>query len=194
MTRGFKRTLSGKIVAKFDDVERGLIRHLALEVAEMVAPPSSSNVDPLALELGLEDLDLNMDLSSLDLGQQRDPALDRLFPEAYADDDAAAMDFRRFTEVSLRKQKTARLQTVVDCLAESGAKVTLTQAQALDWLGALNDIRLVMSVRMDLTTAADHELIALLPPEDPKSDLYALYEYFSFVLESLTHAVDPQLS
>ena len=50
-----------------------------------------------------------------------DPAVHRLFPNAYGDDDAeAAADFRRFTEQGLRQLKAARLATVERLVAEFG--------------------------------------------------------------------------
>jgi hypothetical protein len=187
MTAGFRRTLTGRITASLDEVEQGLVRQLVSEVAEMVEPPPSRDADPLAVELGLEDLDLSVDVSQMGLLEERDPVLDRLFPPGYQDD-AQAMEFRRFTELGLRQQKAASARTVLDSLTGS-SKVVLNHDQALAWLTTLNDVRLAVSVRLGIDTDADHERLAALPDEDESSGLYHIYDFLTFLQETLVRAV-----
>ena len=80
-----------------------------------------------------------------------DPVLARLLPDAYRDDTEAAGEFRRFTEQELRSGKLAAAQTVLDTLPEEGGRVELTEEDAQVWLRALNDVRLALGVRLDIT-------------------------------------------
>ena len=56
-----------------------------------------------------------------------DPALARLLPDAYADDEEAAAEFRRFTERDLRdaKARDARTRSIARELAEQGREVVV---------------------------------------------------------------------
>lgn len=188
MAFGFRRTITGRIVARLDDVERELLRSLCEQLVELVEPPTAAAADPLAVQLGLEDLDSGVDISEMGMLDERDPVLDRLFPAAYADD-AAAMEFRRFTELGLRQQKTAAARSMLDSLAASGEKVTLDAGQAAAWLTTLNDMRLALSVRLGIETEADHERIAELPEDDERVGLYHVYDFLTYLQESLVQAV-----
>ena len=52
-----------------------------------------------------------------------DPALARLFPDAYTDDPEASGDFRRYTEPGLRTAKREALETTLETLGEEPGKV-----------------------------------------------------------------------
>ncbi len=188
MTKGFKRTRTGRITARFDQTERDVLTMLATQLFEIVQPPTAKHADPLAVELGLEDLDTAVDVAAMGMLEQRDPVVDRLFPAAY-EDEAAAMEFRRFTELGLRQQKAANVQVMLDTLAESGDKVTLSAAQALAWLAAFNDLRLALAVRLGIETEADHERIDLLDDEEVVAT-YNLYQVLTFLQDTLVQALD----
>src|SRR5690606_29362721 len=78
---------------------------------------------------------------------ERDPAVVRLFPEAYPEDAAASAEFRRFTRDGLVQRKLAHAGIMITSLslaAESGElKLSASEAQA--WLRALTDIRLTLA-------------------------------------------------
>ena len=82
-----------------------------------------------------------------------DPALARLFPDAYADDDEAAAEFRRFTERSLRETKLdhARHRAARHSLERPTTKVVVRRRRGPAWLGTLNDLRLTLGTRLGLT-------------------------------------------
>lgn len=182
---GFRRTITGKITTRMDKVERGLLRTLAEQLLQIVEPPANESPDPLAVELGLEDLDTTLDLSEDD---SRDPVLDRLLPAAYDDDDAA-LEFRRFSELGLRRRKTEALKQMIATIPTDSDKVVLTAEGAQAWLTALNDIRLALSVRLGIETDADLERLAALPDDDPEAGLFHVYEFLTYVLETLVQAM-----
>jgi hypothetical protein len=182
---GFRRTITGKITTRLDKVERGLLRTLAEQLLEIVEPPEAKPADPLAVELGLEDLEASLNLP---LEDDRDPVLDRLLPAAY-DDDQAAQEFRQFSEMGLRRGKTEALKRMIATLPTDTDKVVLTADDAQAWLTALNDIRLALSVRLGIESDADIQRLSALPDDDPEAGLYHVYEFLTYVLETLVQAM-----
>ena len=134
----FRRTVTGRFVLQLDDLEKGLLGSLIAQLADLLAP--KAELDPMAAMVGI------------DPGAERsdDPALARLFPDAYTDDDEAASEFRRFTERSLRDLKIANAQTALESLARAGQKVTLSAPEAQAWLLTLTDLRLALAARLEI--------------------------------------------
>lgn len=188
MTDGFRRTATGRIVVRLDAHEKALLTTLAEQLLDIVAPPTNVHADPLAVELGLEDLDTGVDLSGMGLLEDRDPVTQRLFPDAY-EQPAEAMEFRRFTEMGLRQAKTAAARTMLDSCHSSGEKITLNRNQAMAWLTALNDMRLALSVRLGIETTADVERLAEEPVDDETRTTYHVYDYLAFLQETLVRAM-----
>lgn len=183
---GFRRTLQGRVVLRVDDDEKLLLAALVRQIVELVTPDEPLNgrdVDPLAAMVGIDP----------DARRPDDPALRRLFPDAYADDEDAAAEFRRFTERSLRDTKLAHAQTVLETLGRSGAKVVLSDGEAQAWLGTLNDLRLTLASRIGLDED-NHEAFYRLPEEHPFFALFHLYDWFTFLQETLVHALSGLLS
>ena len=188
MTEGFRRTATGRIVVRLDSNEKALLTALAEQLLDIVAPPTNVNADPLAVELGLEDLDTAVDLSGMGLLEERDPVTQRLFPDAY-EQPGDAMEFRRFTEMGLRQAKTAAARTMLDYCMSSGEKITLNRNQAMSWLTALNDMRLALAVRLGIETPADAERLASESEDDDVRATYHVYDYLAFLQETLVRAV-----
>jgi hypothetical protein len=117
-----------------------------------------------------------------------DPALARLLPDAYEDDPKAAGEFRKYTESSLREAKKYFAQTVLDTLPAKGGRFQLTADQARDWMRALNDVRLMFGVRLDVTEDFEEQLAAL-SPEDPAVPMFEVYGWLGAVQESLVQAI-----
>ena len=107
-----------------------------------------------------------------------------MFPAAYRDDDEAAGDFRRFTERDLRALKIANASKVAGCLERSGEKLVLTGDEALCWLGFLNDTRIAIGTRLEITEA-NHDELSELPAEDPRAGLFDVYDWLTFLQDSL---------
>jgi hypothetical protein len=177
---GFRRTATGRIVLRVDAVEKGLLVTLLEQLADFVAPEDLDDEDPLVAMVGLDP----------DAVRPEDPALARLLPDAYLDDDAAAAQFRRFTERSLRETKLAHTQTALETLRRSGEKVTLGSDEAGAWLGALNDVRLALGTRLGVTEEGMEEL-ASLPDDDPRAATFHIYDWLTYLQETLVRALMP---
>ena len=181
MTYGFQRTATGRVVLRVDDVERGLLMSVARQVMDLVQPAEASpDQDPLAAQLGWVDGDV---------GISDDPAVARLLPDAYDDPDDAR-DFRRFTENDLRQAKMQHAMTVVEEIERSGEKVAVTSTDS--WLGLLNDARIAIGTRIQISED-NHEELAGLPDGDPRSGLFHVYDWLTFLQESLVRCMDPAL-
>jgi hypothetical protein len=121
-----------------------------------------------------------------------DPALRRLLPDAYADDEGAADEFRRLMDGELRRLKTEALDELrgaVQGAGASGIKLRLAPQQAEAWLQALTDIRLVVGTRLDVTEDLDDQW-ATFTPDDPQATLLAAYEWLGWLQESVVLALD----
>ena len=179
MTYGFQRTATGRVVLRVDDVERGLLMSVARQVMDLVQPAEASpDQDPLAAQLGWVDGDV---------GISDDPAVARLLPDAYDDPDDAR-DFRRFTENDLRQSKMQHAMTVVEEIERSGEKVAVTSTDR--WLGLLNDARIAIGTRIQISED-NHEELAGLPDDDPRSGLFHVYDWLTFLQESLVRCMAP---
>ena len=177
---GFRRGVTGRIVLRVDEVEKGLLTMLLTQLVEFVEPDGELSDDPLAQLVGIDPGAETPD----------DPALARLFPDAYRDDPEAAAEFRRFTERSLRETKVANATTSLQTLARSGEKVTLTADEAACWLGAITDLRLALGSRLGISEESLEELAAL-PDDDPRAATYHVYDWLTFLQESLVQSVMP---
>ena len=181
MTYGFQRTATGRVVLRVDEVERGLLMSVARQVMDLVQPAEASpDQDPLAAQVGWVDGDV---------GISDDPAVARLLPDAYDDPDDAR-DFRRFTENDLRQSKMQHAMTVVEEIERSGEKVAVTSTDS--WLGLLNDARIAIGTRIQISED-NHEELAGLPDDDRRSGLFHVYDWLTFLQESLVRCMDPAL-
>jgi cytochrome P450 len=121
---------------------------------------------------------------------QRNRALARLLPDAYADDPDASAEFRRFTSGDLtdRKVRNARvvIEDVADAMIADGATEVRLDPQATQaWLRSLTDIRLVLATRLGIQTDGD------LPRDtDEAMMLGDVYDWLGWVQESLVSALD----
>jgi hypothetical protein len=181
---GFRRTARDRIVLRTDDVERTILTALVHQLVEFVRPDDDApDQDPLAAMVGIDPFAVTPE----------DPALHRLFPDAYADDEDASAEFRRFTERSLRDAKLGHADTVLATLERSGSKITLADGEAQAWLGTLNDLRLTLASRLDLQED-NHESFYDLPEDDPRFPLFQIYDWFTFLQETLVHALTGLIS
>ena len=165
----FKSGLGGKITLKLDDAEQGVLSQLFDQMAELLEDPENeSGTDPLAQLLNMS--------GSTQISE--DPALARLFPDGYSDDEHASADFRRFTEQDLRAKKLAALATVQGTLSDWKGKSSISAEQAQDWLKALNDLRLVLGTRLEITNDVETDFVA----DEPGIHLYNYLTYLQGTL------------
>jgi hypothetical protein len=111
---------------------------------------------------------------------ERDALVHRLFPPAYTDDVARSEEYSRLTEEDLVAGRLSKLETFERTLdAEE-----VGEEELVAWLGALNDLRLVIGTRLDVTEDMDP-----LPDRHPDAGLYALYSYLGWLQEQLVEAL-----
>ena len=121
-----------------------------------------------------------------EIAQPEDPVLLRLLPNAYADPEAAA-DFRRYTEPTLRGNKQRTLRKVREALTEMVDLEEAGTVEDLDseiWLMAINDLRLALSVRLEIGESS-FETFESLPDSDPQKSIYAVYYWLGWLQENL---------
>ena len=109
-----------------------------------------------------------------------DPALRRLFPPAYADE-RLDRDYRELVGRQLVDGHSRALETVERTVGRDA----LSAEEADAWLRALNDVRLVLGTRLDVTEDLDWDA---LDPGDPRLPELALYSYVSWIQEQLVAA------
>ena len=180
--RAFRRVPEG-LACGLDDWERELIARLALEVrallhadapstegageSETSSPSRPDPVRPGESERDREvlealDLDLDPPTNHVHAGRPNaDPVIAVLLPQA-SEDPLTAMEVSSLTRARLRGDKADRLERLaVELRAPSGPEETVLVApgQESDWLGAINDIRLVLAQRLGIESAQDAERV-----------------------------------
>jgi uncharacterized protein DUF2017 len=112
-----------------------------------------------------------------------DPALARLFPNAYPDDDEAAAEFRRYTRDGLVERKSANSGLIAAALMASSdeERLTVVRDDAEHWLPALTDLRLVLAERLGIHHDGDPL---------PENELAGVYEWLGELQWALVEALD----
>jgi len=181
--------------------ETTLLRALVAPVVELLndparpAPSANTAAESADLADAAESADLFDDLEKMfnetaaePPKTPADPVLARLLPDAYQDDPDAAGEFRKYTESSLREAKKYFAQTLLETLPREGGRVKLNADQARDWLRALNDVRLMFGVRLEVTEDFEDQLAAL-DPNDPRFAAFEVYGWLGTLQESLVWAI-----
>ncbi|CAL9305229.1 DUF2017 domain-containing protein [Streptomyces sp. SudanB66_2053] len=196
----FEPLPGGGAAVALDDVEISIIRSLAVQLMEIIGPgpAEESGGDPLA--------ELFADGPS---EPPSDPVLRRLFPDAYVDPEGAgrpeeaeeqrahSAEFRRYTENDLRAGKRDNALAVIRSLdglraaGEGGAVLELTPQESQRWLGALNDLRLAIGARLEITDEDDSDLLFHLPDEDPRKPMVMAYLWLGGLQETLVSTLMP---
>ena len=177
------RAVQGGAAAYFEQPQAGVIRSLVSQVAELISADAETGDE--AAEAG--NLEAELGLSS-HVEAPDDPVLARLLPDAYSGDAEAAAEFRRYTEESLRSGKVASAQVVLASLPPTGGEVRLSEPECQQWLRALNDVRLALSVRLGITDE-DEDLTESLAVDDPRSAYLWVYQWLAYLQDSLLEAL-----
>jgi hypothetical protein len=184
---GFRRGRRG-IQARFSERERALLTQLFGQLDELLDPGGPANA-PAEHEGQADPLEALVGLTSTAAERPSDPALARLLPDGYADDEQASSEFRRYTESDLRTGKRDAAGAVLAGLRESGdGPVRLDEDTARLWLGALNDVRLVLGTRLGVTEQTYEEL-GHLRHDDPRYGPLAAYDWLTYLQETLVRAL-----
>jgi hypothetical protein len=188
---GFDRhRRSGACVATFTAFEADLLRSLAAQLIELLRNESATPETPAD---PLEEL---LDFSG-PTRPPEDPVLQRLFPDAYPEDEEATAEFRRYTEGGLRNGKAAGAAAIIDTLEEAGLSpepedglfidVELDPAQAITWMRSFTDMRLAIATRLGIEEG-DEEFWYQLPDDDPRAQVHDIYEWVGYLQETLVQA------
>lgn len=129
-----------------------------------------------------------------------DPAVLRLVPDAYADDPAAAKEFRDLTQRELLDRRStdagAVLASLVGAVAAPADEMTTGESEAAllettlirlspddlqAWLRTLAALRLVLASRLGITDEDDHA------DDDPR---FGVYDWIGYRLDGLVRAAD----
>jgi Domain of unknown function (DUF2017) len=74
----------------------------------------------------------------------------------------------------------------IDVMERTVDAPRLTEDELTDWLAAINDLRLVLGTRLDVT----EDLSELdLAPDDPRTPSLAIYAYLSYLEEEVVRAL-----
>ncbi|MFD5203894.1 DUF2017 domain-containing protein [Streptomyces sp. NPDC058375] len=206
MAGHFEATPGGGAAVALDEVEISILRSLAVQLLELIGPGDepADGEDPLAALF-----------AEGPSKPPTDPALARLFPDAYGGPggpEASARagkpeeelrersaEFRRFTEMDLRSGKRDDALTVVrtlDALSpapDGGAVLTLTGDECRSWLRSLNDLRLTIGTRLEVSDEDQGEEGSLyrLPDTDPRKPMVMAYLWLGALQETLVETLMP---
>ncbi|MEU6992445.1 DUF2017 domain-containing protein [Streptomyces sp. NPDC046465] len=190
----FEAIPGGGAAVALDEVEISIIRSLAVQLLELIGPGPGGEVsdDPLA-ELFAEGPS----------EPPADPVMKRLLPDAYGgpgseqgpgdpeETRAYSAEFRRFTENDLRAKKRDDALVVIrslDAMAASGdggAVLKLSVEESQQWLAALNDLRLAIGTRLEVSDEDDADLLYRLPDSDPRKPMVMAYLWLGGLQETL---------
>lgn len=178
-TEGFKRHGDHSYVAAFADSEKEVLLNLCEQIIELLAERHDhGHDDPLAAMVGITSHD----------SPPEDEVLHRLLPNAYADQ-VDASEFRRYTEATLRQKKQAHAISMrIHLKSADDGVIDLDHDNANAWLGAINDIRLALGVRLKVQNNSQEDL-ELLAPDDPLRGVYAVYTWLGWLQETLLSAL-----
>lgn len=156
--KAVKRTPDGRLVV-FHEGERAVVVQLVGGLIELVAELLPDDDDEFAGIVG--------ESPSPSVIAERDPALRRLFPPAYADE-AADAEYRRFTEPDAARAKVEAALVVWNALRESD-RVVIPDADFDAWIKTITNLRLALFERDD-------------------SELEDILDWLGWALESLLDA------
>lgn len=129
---------------------------------------------------------LPAELHALLDSESGDPDLRRLFPPAYERDDEGEAEYRRLMADELLGGRRAALRLV----QETAGSDRLTAEELDAWLRALNDLRLVLGTKLDVT---EDMYGAELDPAHPQAYELSVYGYLSWLQEQLVAAAAGEL-
>ena len=122
--------------------------------------------------------------AALDGDVGAEPALRRLFPPAYVDpdDQEAEAEYQALMQDELLASRRAAL----DVLEATATRDRLDEGELLSWMTALNQLRLVLGTRLDVS----EEDPPFPDPDDPTAALHEVYHYLGVLLEAVLDALE----
>lgn len=169
------------VVLTLQDNERSLMLTVFTDLAALLAEDSDGDDDRPDSE------NWEARLGLVDRPRPEDPALLRLLPDVDPEDDERSAEFRRLTEFDLKQAKAHNVRIVLLGLSK-GNDISLTQDEVLAWMKGLNDLRLVLAVRLGIDTEeAQEEKYAHREDLSESEDLtLTLYDFLTWIQDRLT--------
>ena len=152
-----RRTRKGDYEIDLGATERELLRSLVPQLRELLSAGAAGTA-----------------------GTTVDESLTRLFPTAYPDDAELDHEYQSMVRDELLEKRLAAL----DVVEETIDATRLDEEQLLRWMGSVNDLRLVLGTRLDVSEDLDE-----IPLDDPDAPLYGVYGYLGWLLEHIVEAL-----
>ena len=110
-----------------------------------------------------------------------DPAVARLFPAAYRDDPLRNHEY----ETSLGGAPQGGKLEALDTVERTANARALSEEEFLSWMGVVNDLRLVLGTRIDVTEESTEEDF---PAGGPR-DAFQVYQFLGWLLQEMLFAL-----
>jgi hypothetical protein len=152
-----------------------------------MAPFFTKKDDRFAVELGAGERELLVELcrQSRALLETEDPSSDpavaRLFPAAYQDDPLRNLEYETNLGGTPRTGKLEALDTVM----RTANATELSEEEFLSWMGVVNDLRLVLGTRIEVTEEATDEDFPVGGPRDA----FQVYQFLGWLLQEMLSAL-----
>ncbi|GAA1866164.1 DUF2017 family protein [Brevibacterium marinum] len=168
------------VVLGLEDNERSLMLTVFTDLAALLAEEEDEDGRP-------DSENWEARLGLVERPRPQDPALLRLLPDVDPLDEERSQEFRRLTEFDLKQAKAHNVRIVLNGLAK-GPSITLNHDEVLAWMKGLNDLRLVLSVRLGIDTEeAQEEKYARREELEESEELtLTLYDFLTWIQDRLT--------
>ena len=158
-------------------------------MSEPPAPIERTETGDFLLRLGPEERGLlrrlSAELEELLAAEPEDPSLRRLRPRAYEDEEVE----REFRSLMGSELESLRLENLRG-LAETAGGDRLDAEELDRWLAALNDLRLVLGTRLDVT---EDQFADGFDPSAPHAYELAVYAFLTWLQEAAIEAASSAL-
>lgn len=211
MAHAFRSRPDGTLACRLDSEEKAILAQVMQETAELIRGDLGIAADGSAvIQRAAESEDplrrLEAEFALREAREPADTAVKKLFPAA-SEDEQLAQEFRRLGQQGLAEGKLANLAIVIEVLDASPqghSEVSFDEDQAVAFLRAVNDVRIVLADRLGLERDGDFDTVRMLQQigerveeagnvdsEHVGSDVViAVYELLSWLQESLLRAMD----
>ena len=116
------------------------------------------------------------------LADDADPVLERLFPVAYPEDEARQTEYRLLAQSELVDSHLAALAT----LEETVDAQRIDEEKLLAWMRALNEVRLVLGVRLQVSEEGEERPSS---SDDPRAPAFGIYDYLTWLQGEIIDAL-----
>jgi hypothetical protein len=110
-----------------------------------------------------------------------DPSLYRLFPTAYPNDPERDAGYQALVRDELLEKRFAALDVLEQTVEASKSGTVLSGDDLGAWMRALNDLRLVLGTRLDVSEDDD----GAVDPDDPDAPAWAVYHYLGVLVATI---------